>query len=39
LVINGQDYTLSNEEWMFPAQNLQMAQGGSAQRRIGPLGP
>ena len=24
---------------MFPAQNLQMAQGGSANRKIGPLGP
>lgn len=25
LVINGKDYILSNEEWMFPSQNIEMA--------------
>ena len=25
LVINGKDYTLSNEEWMFPSQTIEMA--------------
>jgi hypothetical protein len=42
LVINGKDYTLSNEEWMFPSQELQMAQGGVSQQlnfNMGPLGP
>ena len=42
LVINGKDYVLSNEEWMFPSQELQMAQGGVSQQmnfNMGPLGP
>ena len=42
LVINGKDYNLSNEEWMFPSQELQMAQGGVSQNlnfNMGPLGP
>jgi len=25
LVIGGKDYTMSNEEWMFPAQNPSLA--------------
>jgi hypothetical protein len=25
LVIGGKDYTLSNEEWMFPSQQVKMA--------------
>ena len=40
--INGKDYNLSNEEWMFPSQELQMAQGGVSQNlnfNMGPLGP
>ena len=42
LVINGKDYVLSNEEWMFPSQELTMAQGGVSQQlnfNMGPLGP
>jgi cathepsin D len=42
LVINGKDYVLSNEEWMFPSQELNMAQGGVSQQlnfNMGPLGP
>lgn len=27
LVIGGRDYLISNEEWMFPAQKVVMAQG------------
>jgi len=25
LVINGKEYTLSNEEWMFPSKDIEMA--------------
>jgi len=42
LVINGKDYVLSNDEWMFPSQELAMAQGGVSQHlnfNMGPLGP
>jgi cathepsin D len=42
LVIGGKDYTLSNEEWMFPAQQIQLSQGGSQLTKfakLGPLGP
>jgi hypothetical protein len=39
LVINGKDYTLSNEEWMFPSQTIEMAQGGVIDFNMGPLGP
>ena len=42
LVINGKEYGLSNEEWMFPSQELAMAQGGVSQQlnfNMGPLGP
>jgi hypothetical protein len=41
LVINGKDYTLTNEEWMFPSQDISMAQGGSQTLNfdMGPLGP
>lgn len=41
LVIGGQDYTLSNEEWMFPAQQVSLSQGGSQAMnfKMGPLGP
>lgn len=42
LVINGKDYTLTNDEWMFPSQELSMAQGGVSSQlsfNMGPLGP
>jgi len=42
LVIDGKDYTLSNEEWMFPPQEINMAQGGTQSmkfKKLGPLGP
>ena len=29
LVINGKDYVLTNEEWMFPAEDMKLAQGGA----------
>jgi|DEB0MinimDraft_12_1074336.scaffolds.fasta_scaffold29215_1 cathepsin D len=44
LVIGGKDYVISNEEWMFPAQQLVMAQGQTGLqsmtfKKFGPLGP
>ena len=40
LVIGGKDYTLSNDEWMFPSQPIQFAQGGQKMKfSMGPLGP
>ena len=42
LVIGGKDYNLSNEEWMFPSQEVKMAQSGEFQKmnfNMGPLGP
>jgi len=40
LVIGGKDYTLSNEEWMFPAQKPSLAQSGQQMHfSMGPLGP
>ena len=40
LVIGGKDYNLSNEEWMFPAQKPNLAQGASKMKfSMGPLGP
>mmetsp|Transcript_22280 Transcript_22280/g.34459 ORF Transcript_22280/g.34459 Transcript_22280/m.34459 type:complete len:147 (+) Transcript_22280:922-1362(+) len=40
LVINGIDYTLTNDEWMFPSQPIQFAQGGQQMKfNFGPLGP
>ena len=42
LVIGGKEYVLSNEEWMFPSQEIKMAQGGMPQQmhfNMGPLGP
>lgn len=41
LVIGGKDYTVSNEEWMFPAQSLALAQSGGMMKfkKPGPLGP
>lgn len=44
-IIGGQKYSLTNDEWMFPAKevgNTLMAQGGVSQitfRQTGPLGP
>ena len=39
-MIGGQDYTLTNEEWMFPSQQIQFAQGGQKMNfKMGPLGP
>jgi len=41
-MIGGKPYTLSNEEWMFPAQQIQLSQSGVAQKMkfdMGPLGP
>jgi saccharopepsin len=41
LVIGGKDYVLSNEEWMFPAQQENLAQADVFQKykKLGPLGP
>ena len=42
LVIGGKDYTLSNEEWMFPSQEVKLGQAGEFQKMdfsMGPLGP
>lgn len=40
LVIGGKDYTLSNDEWMFPAQKPSLSQGGTTVKfSMGPLGP
>jgi len=44
-VIGGKEYTLTNDEWMFPASDIQMgnlAQGGKMMMNFehpGPLGP
>lgn len=39
-MINGKDYVLSNEEWMFPSQQIQMAQGAQhIKYSMGPVGP
>merc|ERR1719343_1799076 len=35
LVINGKDYVLSNEEWMFPSQQIQMRRSAMT---MGPVG-
>merc|ERR1719356_1465633 len=35
LVINGKDYVLSNEEWMFPSQQIQMQRSAMT---MGPVG-
>jgi cathepsin D len=42
LVIGGKDYTISNDEWMFPAQQAQLAQTATKEmlfKKAGPLGP
>jgi len=42
LVIGGKNYVIANEEWMFPAQQMGLAQTGEQQmkfKKIGPLGP
>jgi hypothetical protein len=41
LVIEGINYVLSNEDWMFPAQKINFAQGGSMNLKfnMGPVGP
>jgi len=42
LVIGGKDYTLDSEEWMFPAQQGNMAQTEQKLKKMqkfGPLGP
>ena len=41
LVIGGKDYHLTNEDWMFPAQNVGLSQGGQMAtfKKAGPLGP
>ena len=40
LVIGGDEYTLSNEEWMFPSEQIKFAQGGQTLNfKMGPLGP
>lgn len=44
LVIGGKDYTLTTDEWMFPAQQVGLAQSenGLASmkfKKLGPLGP
>jgi hypothetical protein len=28
LIIGGKEYTLSNEEWMFPSQEVKLGQAG-----------
>jgi hypothetical protein len=39
-VINGVDYTLSPDEWMFESQKVNLAQGGAQMTfEMGPLGP
>lgn len=44
-VIGGQHYELTNDEWMFPAKDVQsgmLAQGGVSSmtfKQYGPLGP
>jgi hypothetical protein len=40
LVIGGDEYTLTNEEWMFPSEQIKFAQGGQTMHfNMGPLGP
>jgi cathepsin D len=40
LVIGGDEYVLSNEEWMFPAEQVKFAQGGQTLNfKMGPVGP
>ena len=40
LVINGVDYPLTPDEWMFDPQTTSLAQGGSQMKfSMGPLGP
>lgn len=40
LVINGKDYVLKPEEWMFDPQTLSLAQGGNTMEfNMNPLGP
>jgi hypothetical protein len=40
LTINGKDYPLDNEEWMFPQQKPMLSQGGTTVNfSMGPLGP
>ena len=40
LVIGGKEYTIYNDEWMYPPKEVNMAQGGTSQSvELGPLGP
>jgi len=40
LVIGGKQYTLNNDEWMFPEQKPSLSQGGNTMKfNMGPLGP
>jgi hypothetical protein len=40
LIINGKHYTLDNDEWMYQAKDVEMAQGGAQQApSMGPVGP
>ena len=38
-MIGGKDYTLTNEEWMFPAEKPSLTQTKTKHHKIGPLGP
>ncbi len=39
-MINGVDYPLTPDEWMFDPQTTSLAQGGSQMKfSMGPLGP
>ena len=38
-VINGKDYTLTPDEWMFDQKQVELAQGGKTKFSMGPLGP
>ena len=40
LTIGGKDYTLTNEEWMFPSSKPSLSQGGAKMHySMGPIGP